>query len=263
MFQGNLFNCSSSDDQIALLHSRFNTINGRANGTCNNNKIHGYSLSVDTSSNCYISQLNITVSQDMIGKTIQCVYDDGTTTKEVGNFSIEETQCYTRTVMTVSPTTGKLLIHVGLLANVYSKLLILYSNFTVYTNSSTHYLRKQHWYFSIYQYTLQRYTRMVYHLLPHEYTILCCLYLHLGIKSLSTGEATAITLCCSAFIVGIMITIIILLTFRFKKQLQAIQTSNSVHTIQDNPTSTSNATNLRQQTQATFHHAQNDEVSLV
>ena len=142
MFQGNIFNCNNSDDQIALLHSRFNTING-ASGTCNNNKIHGYSLPVDTSSNCYISQLNITVSQDMIGKTIQCVYDDGTTTKEVGNFSIEETQCHT-TVMTVSPTTGKLPNHVGLLANVYSKRLILYSNFTVYTNGSTHYLRKQH-----------------------------------------------------------------------------------------------------------------------
>ena len=87
--------------------------------------------------------------------------------------------------------------------------------------------------------------------------------MYLDIKSLSSGEVAAIVLCCSAIIVGIMITIIIILTFRLKKQLQAVQISNNAHNvIQDDPTSTSNA-NLRQQTQATFHCDQDDEVSLI
>ena len=61
-----------------------------------------------------------------------------------------------------------------------------------------------------------------------------------------------------------MITLIILLTIGFilkKKQLQAIKTSTSAHTIQGESTSMSTA-NTEQQTQATFHCAQNDEVSL-
>ena len=91
----------------------------------------------------------------------------------------------------------------------------------------------------------------------------CVLFIHLAIKSLSTGEVTAIVLSCSVFIVGITIAVIILLTFGFilkKKQLQAIQTPNSAHVIQDESTSTSN-TNLRQQAGATFHCTQDDEVS--
>ena len=90
------------------------------------------------------------------------------------------------------------------------------------------------------------------------------LYIYLDVKSLSSGEATAIVLCCSAILVGVMTAIISILTFWFilkRKQLQAIQTSNSGHTVQDEPTSISTA-NTGQQTQATFHCAQNDEVSL-
>ena len=88
------------------------------------------------------------------------------------------------------------------------------------------------------------------------------LFMHLDVKSLSSGGVTAIVLCCSAIIVGIMITIIIItLTFRLKKQLQAVQISNNAHNV-IHPTSTSNA-NLRQQTQATFHCDQDDDVSLI
>jgi hypothetical protein len=82
---------------------------------------------------------------------------------------------------------------------------------------------------------------------------------------LSSGEAAAIVLCCSAVLVGVMIAAIILLTyygFKLKrKQLQVIQTSNSGHnSIQEESTSMSTA-NVEQQTHATFHCALNDEVS--
>ena len=89
------------------------------------------------------------------------------------------------------------------------------------------------------------------------------MFMHLAVKSLSSGEAAAIVLCCSAVLVGVMITIIVVLAFWFilkKKQLQAIQTSNSEHIIQCVSTSMSTA-NTVQQTQETFHYAQNDEVS--
>ena len=101
----------------------------------------------------------------------------------------------------------------------------------------------------------------IFYYLMNTYNIL---FVHLAIKSLSTGEATAIVLCCSAFLVGIMITLIILLTVGFiskKKQLQAVQTPNRAHIIQDDHIATSNA-NLRQETQAMFHCTQNDEVNL-
>ena len=81
---------------------------------------------------------------------------------------------------------------------------------------------------------------------------------HLAVKSLSNGEAVAIALCCSVIIVGIMLAIIILLTRQLilkNKQLQVIQTPNSGHITPEE------STDMAQQTNATFHHALNDEVS--
>ena len=110
VFHGNLLNCHNTNNEIALLHSRFNTSTG-INATCNNGTILGYSLPANASSNCYTSQLHITITPSMVGKKIQCVYDNGVTTDVIGNFSIEGTQCYTMTVTIVTPTstTGKLL----------------------------------------------------------------------------------------------------------------------------------------------------------
>ena len=85
-----------------------------------------------------------------------------------------------------------------------------------------------------------------------------CLSLILAAKSLSSGEAVAIVLCCSAIIVGIMTATIILLTRQLvlkNKQLQVIQTPNSGHTTQEE------STDMGQQTNTTFHCALNDEVS--
>ena len=96
----------------------------------------------------------------------------------------------------------------------------------------------------------------------YEYNYSVC---HLAVKSLSSGEAAAIILSCSAVIVGIMITIIIILTCGLilkKKQLQIIQKPNSGHNIiQEESTSMSTANVGQQQSQATFHCALNDEVS--
>ena len=71
-------------------------------------------------------------------------------------------------------------------------------------------------------------------------------------KSLSSGEVEAIIICCSLFVVGVLIIVIILSIFGFvfkKKQLQAVQTLNST------------CADKRQQPRSTFHCAQNDEVN--
>ena len=55
------------------------------------------------------------VTPDMIGKSVRCAYDNGTTTKEIWSILIEATQCHTMAVTTTTPTTGKPLFHMGAL----------------------------------------------------------------------------------------------------------------------------------------------------
>ena len=74
VWAGNAFNCPSYDNEISLLHSRFMSDNVYYH-TCNNGAIVARSLSVD--GNNYTSQLNVTVTPETIGKTIECHYDDG------------------------------------------------------------------------------------------------------------------------------------------------------------------------------------------
>ena len=85
VFRGSAFDCESSGNTISLLHSRFHSPNG-TNGTCNNGAIVGQSLNVE--GNCYTSQLHVTISLDLLGKTIECVHDNGTLTEVVGRYLI-------------------------------------------------------------------------------------------------------------------------------------------------------------------------------
>ena len=71
IWTGSAFNCYWSDE-IVLLHSRFDT---GTYGTCNNGAIAARSLSAE--GNNYTSQLNVTVTPDTAGKTIECASDNG------------------------------------------------------------------------------------------------------------------------------------------------------------------------------------------
>ena len=89
VWRGTAFDCPIGE--IALLHNRF------AEGTfgvCNDGDIVAKSFSVD--GNNYTSQLNITITPDTAGMTIQCAPDENVTSIQ---FSI------------VTPTTGILIIH--------------------------------------------------------------------------------------------------------------------------------------------------------
>ena len=79
VWRGTVFNCPLSDHEVVLLHSRFESDTGTFR-TCNNGAIVGQSLRVEDNSR-YISQLNVTVSSDMIGESIECAHDHGGTTE--------------------------------------------------------------------------------------------------------------------------------------------------------------------------------------
>ena len=87
VFQGNLLNCSSKDNEIVLLHNRINSSNGTS-GTCNDETVLGQSLPTNVSINCYISLLCIMVTPDVVGKIITCVSDNGTAMNTIGNITV-------------------------------------------------------------------------------------------------------------------------------------------------------------------------------
>ena len=87
VFKGNLLNCTMTANEILLLHYRFNSSNG-TNGACNDRKVLGQSLPIDTSRNCYISLLCIMITPDVIGKTVTCVSDNGIEMNAIESISV-------------------------------------------------------------------------------------------------------------------------------------------------------------------------------
>jgi hypothetical protein len=74
IWTGSAFSCSSFRNEIVLRHSSFG-----GTGTywmCNNGAIEARSLSVE--GNNYTSQLNVTVTPDTAGTTINCSHDNFT-----------------------------------------------------------------------------------------------------------------------------------------------------------------------------------------
>ena len=104
LWEGTALNCDSTQGEIRLLHSSFSE--GRAYGTCNDGAVEGRGLRVE--GHTYTSQLVVNVSTEMIGRGIQCVYDDGTVTHLVG-------------MATIRPTTGMpahVSLHLTLISNL-------------------------------------------------------------------------------------------------------------------------------------------------
>ena len=85
IWQGGAFNCSSSLNKIQLYHSRFAT--RTAAGSCNNGNIIARAL--DSTEGRYRSQLNIhSLTPEMNGTTIECLYDNGTHIHSINNITI-------------------------------------------------------------------------------------------------------------------------------------------------------------------------------
>ena len=90
IWMGTAFDCPNNE--ITLLHSLFKLSHG-SYGYCNNRAIVATSLAVEDSH--YTSQLNVTLTYDVIGKTITCI-NQLNLTSEVVQFST-----------TIKNTTGK------------------------------------------------------------------------------------------------------------------------------------------------------------
>ncbi len=75
VWSGTAFDCPSSNNIIALLHSLYSV--GTA-GICTNGVISGNGTSVDTSGAepCYTSELSVTISPNMDGQTVGCTRDN-------------------------------------------------------------------------------------------------------------------------------------------------------------------------------------------
>ena len=77
IWRGTVFQCPSTDNTITLRHSAFTQIRG-----CNRGTIIGYG--VNSQNSCYTSQINITTSSTMNNKTVECVYNNGSTISVIG-----------------------------------------------------------------------------------------------------------------------------------------------------------------------------------
>ena len=83
VWQGSAFDCARN--AILLRHSQFES--QTAIGECNNGAITGRGIHNTILNNAFTSQLNVSVTTSLQGKTIECVYDNGTTTT-IGSSSI-------------------------------------------------------------------------------------------------------------------------------------------------------------------------------
>ena len=72
IWTGTAFDCHDRNDEIILLHGGFMSSNGTYS-ECNNGAIMARSLGVKGSN--YTSQLTVSVTSDLNGKTIMCIYD--------------------------------------------------------------------------------------------------------------------------------------------------------------------------------------------
>ena len=80
VWMGDFFRCPNGKKEIGLLHSDFT--NGQAGGvyntqTCNDGNVVGRIIRVENG--VFTSQLNVTLTSDIIGRSIECAYDNGTT----------------------------------------------------------------------------------------------------------------------------------------------------------------------------------------
>ena len=78
IWNGSAFNCPSNSDsnnnQILLRHSGFGS-GGNSVGTCNGGAITGEGVSSENG--FFTSQLNVTVSPNLVGQQVSCYYENG------------------------------------------------------------------------------------------------------------------------------------------------------------------------------------------
>ena len=89
IWTGSLFDCTSND--IILSHRLFEdgSVSG-ARGECNNGAVtaQGIGVSRENNTNCYVSQLHISMNTDINNKTVACIHDFNATATVVDTTTI-------------------------------------------------------------------------------------------------------------------------------------------------------------------------------
>ena len=92
VWKGSAFECPSSNNEVILLHSRYSSSNSSA--SCNyNGSVTIVVQIVGVSGNTYTSQVTIrdsAIKSDLIGKTVECVRDNGSAAEVVMSYFITE-----------------------------------------------------------------------------------------------------------------------------------------------------------------------------
>lgn len=74
VWEGSAFQCPENSDEISLRHSQFNVPNEQETGDCSNGAIVGYSIGIEDQ-DCYVSRLDVTISQSLNGTTVECTFE--------------------------------------------------------------------------------------------------------------------------------------------------------------------------------------------
>ena len=86
IWTGSAFDCPASNNEIYVLPSRNRFL---SIGVCSNGAIVANVISVEE--NIYTSQVNVTVTSEIVGKTIECYHYDGLLISILNNFSVIDT----------------------------------------------------------------------------------------------------------------------------------------------------------------------------
>ena len=92
VWSGTAFDCPGQGDEILLRHTQFES---GVEGQCTNGMIigHSHNRTFDGPNSKFTSQLIIhlpllNATNTLEGKTVECIYDDGTTTTVTGTYTI-------------------------------------------------------------------------------------------------------------------------------------------------------------------------------
>ena len=83
VWKGTAFNCSDTANSIILAHNTDSAVK-----PCNNGLIVASLINESNNTGYYTSQLNITVSLDLMGQTVECIHDNGSSETSIGNMTI-------------------------------------------------------------------------------------------------------------------------------------------------------------------------------
>ena len=83
VWKGDFFRCSTGKRLIELVHRQRYDFSSQI---CNDGNVVGRFVRVEN--NSFISQLNVTLTHDIAGKSIECISDNGTYTERVGSLNL-------------------------------------------------------------------------------------------------------------------------------------------------------------------------------